>query len=248
MFSALWSSIDVAHLDGSLCAALATRNYPSNSKILKGLYTRKMYGPNESLRRRTTLVLETINRRLSQGTGGYTVLDSMPTIEHVMPQTVSSEWIADLGVMWEQVHQEYLHTLGNLTLVTAEWNSGLSNAPFTEKTKQLSQNSLRLNSSYFSPKLTRWGRVEIRERAESLGGVILETWPSFLPADVGDESGDNALIKDAYLEFHFESLERVARHLNVPFHRRSQSRYESVDGKHRLVGLCSKVHSRRDAK
>ena len=39
------------------------------------------------------------------------------TVEHVMPQTLSrNEWKTMLGDDYERIHNEYLHTLANLTL------------------------------------------------------------------------------------------------------------------------------------
>jgi hypothetical protein len=52
-----------------------------------------------------------------------------------MPQTPSDEWKKSLGDDYETVYQNYLNTLGNLTLVTSEWNSSLSNRAFEEKNK-----------------------------------------------------------------------------------------------------------------
>ena len=38
------------------------------------------------------------------------------TIEHIMPQTLSDKWKTALGDDWERIHEQYLHTLANLTL------------------------------------------------------------------------------------------------------------------------------------
>ena len=46
-------------------------------------------------------------------------------IEHIMPQTLTEEWKSELGEDWQQKHDLYLHTLGNLTLTA--YNSELSN-------------------------------------------------------------------------------------------------------------------------
>lgn len=238
VFPVLWQEIDVQRLVESLKLVLAKRNYPSNGKILKTLESRKMYGSGTT-RSRTTLVLETVNRKISEGTGGYTVLDSSATIEHVMPQTISDDWKEQLGVMWEQIHRDYLHTLGNLRLVTAEWNSELSNGPFVDKRQLLAANALRLND-YFATPFPIWGHQEIRERAAALGETILAIWPSFLPNDLTselDSTRENS-------EFHFDALQRVAKKLRIPFKRVSPSRYESEDKSVRLVGVNSKAYSR----
>ena len=145
----LWNEIDVTELIPSLRKALSTRNYPDNRKLRRTLEYRALYANSTPVRRKTVMVLETINRQLSQGKGGYTVLDGAATIEHIMPQDIGDEWKSDMGIMWEQTHKDYLHTLGNLTLVTAGWNSELSNAPFSEKRVKLASNALIPQSNLY---------------------------------------------------------------------------------------------------
>ena len=52
------------------------------------------------------------------------------TIEHIMPQNerLPVEWQQELGSNWQEVHEKYLHTIGNLTLTG--YNSELSDRPF----------------------------------------------------------------------------------------------------------------------
>ena len=47
------------------------------------------------------------------------------SIEHIMPQSLTSDWQEMLGVNAKEIHHNYLHTLGNLTLTGN--NSNLSN-------------------------------------------------------------------------------------------------------------------------
>lgn len=244
VFPQIWAQLDRSNPGQSLRTALASRGYPTNAKVIRGVLTESFYEGGQN-RRRTALILETLNRRLSDGTGGYTVLDAAPTIEHVMPQKLTDEWKTDIGLMWEQVHGDLLDTLGNLTLVTGVWNSELQNARFTVKRPKLGANALRLNSTYFTEAMRRWGREEIRERGETLAGQILEVWPSFIPNDSATEAMEDhgSGVTDAS-EFHFEILERAAVRIGAPMLRLSQARFESSDGRHRLIGLCSKPYPR----
>jgi hypothetical protein len=238
VFPGLWNELDQQGLSASLRTALQKRNYPSNARVLRGLETRRFYEKNAGTRGRTTLILETVNRHLSKGTGGYTVLDGPPTIEHVMPQTLSADWQQDLGALWEQVHRDCLHMMGNLTLVTGEWNSGLSNLSFALKQPKLAANALALNSNYFGPGgPTQWGRNEIRERAESLADDVLRLWPSFYAEDSSDEPAD--VPGAAIASFDQPAIEKVAATVGVPFLKITKARYESIDGAARLVALCS---------
>jgi len=176
MFPVLWKEINPAQITTSLKEALVARRYPSDERLIQTLSTEEFYGRNAQVRDKTKLILETINRRLSAGSGGYTVLDADATIEHLMPQKLGQEWKDVLGANWAQVHQELLHTIGNLTLVTQEWNSDLSNAPFAEKRAKLMEHALRLNKDYFNS-ISYWNEEAIKQRATFLAGKIIEIWP-----------------------------------------------------------------------
>jgi hypothetical protein len=105
------------------------------------------------------------------------LLDSEPTIEHILPQSPDESWQEDLGQEFERIQRSYLHTLGNLTLVTQEWNSSLSNAPFRLKREKLASHALKLNSAFFSREIRRWDEPAIRSRVKFLTERILEIWP-----------------------------------------------------------------------
>ena len=240
-FTGLWNELDQADILRSIRKVLSSKRYPGDGRVARAVKDRALYEKGTQTRRRLVLILETINRRLSQGSGGFTVLDGAATIEHVMPQTLSGEWKEHLGLMWEQIHKDNLHALGNLTIVTGGWNAELSNAVFSVKRAKLAENALRLNSTYFSVDMPRWGRDEIRERAETLSDQILAIWPTFDP-NVPDEPEHAAGVS----EFHFEVVERVSARTGVGFLKLSQSRFESSDGKHRLVGMCSKPYPRKE--
>ncbi|GAA7358540.1 hypothetical protein MLS218_13180 [Helicobacter pylori] len=50
------------------------------------------------------------------------------TIEHIMPQKLTEEWERDLGENFQEIHDKYLHTIGNLTLTG--YNSEYGNNSF----------------------------------------------------------------------------------------------------------------------
>ena len=60
------------------------------------------------------------------------------TIEHIMPQTLTPQWQIELGKKYEDIHTQYLHTIGNLTI--SGYNSELSNKSFSDK-KEIFKNS-----------------------------------------------------------------------------------------------------------
>ncbi|WRA22425.1 DUF262 and DUF1524 domain-containing protein [Helicobacter pylori] len=97
------------------------------------------------------------------------------TTEHIMPQTLTPEWQKDLGENFEEIHEKYLHTIGNLTLTG--YNEKYSNNSFQEKRdieKGFKQSPLRLNQSLKD--LESFGEEEIEKRANDLADFALKIW------------------------------------------------------------------------
>ncbi len=97
------------------------------------------------------------------------------TIEHIMSQTLTEEWERDLGENFQEIHDKYLHTIGNLTLTG--YNPEYSNKSFQEKRdmeKGFKDSSLRLNQSLRD--LESFGEEEIKKRANDLADLALKIW------------------------------------------------------------------------
>lgn len=180
VFPNLWKDIDPANFGGSLAKTLLQRNYPADNRITQVLSGKRMYDRSFQTRSKTTMVLETINRHLSnrRNAGAYTILSGNATIEHIMPQTLTDAWEKEMGPNFEQVYNEKLNTLGNLTLVTADWNASLSNSAYHEKKLKLASHGLQLNADYFSRPINRWDEQAILDRVDYLTDLIFEIWPS----------------------------------------------------------------------
>lgn len=211
MFPTLWPLLDPTQFAQSLRQALLTKNYPSDSKIKQSVYTEGLYKGNQ-VKEKTALILDTVNRHLSKGSGAVTVLDSAPTIEHIMPQTLGDAWKKYLGANWDEIYREYLDTLGNLTLVTQEWNTSLSNEPFEKKRSRLADHGLRINSEYFSNSTPKWDEKGIRARADYLTGKIIEIWPMFgeIPASPVGRSTTPRLLTILGVIYRVETWRDVA--------------------------------------
>ncbi|WP_431894777.1 GmrSD restriction endonuclease domain-containing protein [Micromonospora haikouensis] len=101
------------------------------------------------------------------------------TIEHVLPQSPTTEWRQALGEdlqgeeSFAEVHEALVHTLGNLTLTG--YNAELSNSSFLVKRAQLGKSGISLNREIAEQK--RWGRPEIHARADALAERIIAHWP-----------------------------------------------------------------------
>ena len=179
MFPTLARDIDLDNFDKSLRKALVSKNFPNDVRIRQAAENVKMYNRRSETRRKIGLIFEQINRSLSTGSGAYTQLDADPSIEHIMPQTLTDSWREHLGDNWREDY-DLLHTLGNLTVVTQEWNSALSNASYATKKAKLAQHGLLLNQLYFAQEETsnEWTGDSIRARAQWLAEKIVQIWPA----------------------------------------------------------------------
>ncbi len=97
------------------------------------------------------------------------------TTEHIMPQKLEEEWKRDLGENFQEIHNKYLHTIGNLTLTG--YNSTYRNKSFQEKRgmeKGFKDSPLRLNQGLRG--LESFGEKEIKKRANDLADLALKIW------------------------------------------------------------------------
>lgn len=142
------------------------RRYPTDSEFRQELMVRNVYDSQRCaylLRK-----LENYGRKEPVDVSDY-------SIEHVMPQTLTEEWQRELGANFQETHETYLHTLGNLTLTG--YNPELSNRSFREKQDMeggFRDSPLRLNRSLAEAEV--WNEDAIRERAEELAEKALQIW------------------------------------------------------------------------
>lgn len=94
------------------------------------------------------------------------------TTEHIMPQTLSEGWRADLGVDAERVHKQWLNTIGNLTL--SAYNTELSNRRFAQKRDWYLSSNLVLNRTLAESQV--WTEVQILQRADVLSELAIQIW------------------------------------------------------------------------
>ena len=182
-FPTLWHQIEQKRETNSFSAAcrsiIASKYYPVDSQLRQAVYEVKLYERIAHHRTKITFILLSLEEHLWRETDTMLQLKGHPTIEHIMPQTLTDAWKVELGVQWEHWHVTYVHTLGNLTLVTQGKNAELSNVVFSEKKRLLQKHGLRLNSSYFTDNLASWNEGTIRGRGDWLMQYILAIWPSY---------------------------------------------------------------------
>ena len=89
-----------------------------------------------------------------------------------MPQALTDDWEKELGSDWAEVHDKWLHTVGNLTL--SGYNAPLGNKPFSEKKRELAGSNFALSSSIQN--FAVWNEESIQQRGEELAKLALQVW------------------------------------------------------------------------
>ena len=153
-----------------------------------------------------------------------------------MPQTLTPEWFEMLGMDASEVHAEWLHTVGNLTITG--YNPELSNRPYQEKRTLFALSHFELNR-YFGDH-ERWGANEVQFRAQSMFKTAIQLWPR--PEIVIVEVPSGTPDKGAPAAFHADCVKLAQQHLGVHLSKLSQTRYESGDGSIRLFCAVSTAH------
>ena len=138
---------------------------PSNVEVAEAIRTQNQYGRP---------FLSYLLRRIEMSYGHHEQItfDGL-TMEHVLPQTLTSDWREELGADAEAIHSRTVHLLGNLTLTG--YNGTLSNDPFALKREHLKSSNLSMNKKIAEN--TSWGEREIKLRGEELAAYIAMIWP-----------------------------------------------------------------------
>ncbi len=192
-FASLPKRIDQNNYVESLAAQMLLlktyTRYPGNTEFRIALQEKDVY--NFRNNQYLLYMLENFGRK-------ETVTPKDYTIEHVMPQNpnLSIEWKQELGDNWEHIHEQYLHTIGNLTLTG--YNSEYSDRPFSDKKSMhggFDSSQLQLNKSIQNKSI--WNEDSISKRAEELSELATKVWTrpeldqsiidQYKPADVKTE-------------------------------------------------------------
>ncbi len=144
------------------------RRFPRDEEFSRAFESRDLY--NFSRRSYWLRRLENHGRKERVPVTDY-------TIEHIMPQNenLSREWRDALGFEWQRIHQEKLHTLGNLTLTG--YNAEYSDRPFSEKRGMeggFKRSPLALNEGLGQAAV--WNEETMQERARKLSSTATKVW------------------------------------------------------------------------
>ncbi len=205
--------------------------FPKDDEVKEDFATRQVYKMPANLR---MFILERMENRDSKECHDVVkqLTEKTISIEHIMPQTLSDKWKDALGEEWERIHQQYLHTMANLTLTG--YNSQYSNLTFIEKRdmeKGFNDSAFRLNN--YVKSCNQWTEAEMKQRQHDLLEVFMRLWPmpstTFEPAKREIES---ASIEDDDYEFTGKKIQGYFYH-NV--------HYTVNTWKEMLIQMCNHV-------
>ncbi|MFM1723911.1 DUF262 domain-containing protein [Rhodococcus sp. PAM 2766] len=159
----------------SLRRRTASGRFPTDDEFKESFASRNLYnikGENRSY------LFECLENNSSNDTHDIAkALESQSiSIEHIMPQTLTSAWRQDLGDDAEEIHATWCNRIGNLTVTG--YNSSYSNSPFADKKKRdngFDASPYRLNALLKSADV--WTVTQLAERTHALTAVALKYWP-----------------------------------------------------------------------
>ena len=120
-------------------------------------------------------------------------------IEHIMPQTLNEDWVRMHGDDYKEVHGEYVHSIGNLTLI--RHNQEMGNADFkTKKDFYENKSGMMISQKYICDQ-DLWNKGAIESRTNNLIKFVLEDIlpiPDYFIDPPDDEKGKQK--KKNYME------------------------------------------------
>ena len=170
--------------------------FPNDDQFIKSFEEREVYKMRSNYRLYLFYKMEEALNRESAGTKKK-IEDGVLSIEHIMPQTLTDDWRAELGPDFtDEDYKKWVHNIGNLTLTA--YNSEYSNRKFKEKRdgipsvpdmKGFKASCVALNQ-YVSEQ-DHWTVEQMKERRDMLAQEACKIWPypvsSFTPRVIEEE-------------------------------------------------------------
>ncbi|MDR1959431.1 MAG: DUF262 domain-containing protein [Planctomycetaceae bacterium] len=178
VFMTLYEKVDLSNylysIQKSLLLKQGTQRFPANSEVIDALKFKDVYNIKPKSRDYFLDRLENF-----ENTAEYVIVVDNPniTIEHIFPQIPNLKWKIELGnEEFTFIKENYLHTIGNLTL--SGNNGKLGNKSFTEKRDlpEVGYRASRLHLNQYIATLKKWNRKEIEKRFEWIAARFLKIW------------------------------------------------------------------------
>jgi hypothetical protein len=142
---------------------------PNDDEMGSGLRTMNFYNSGRS-RIYPRLLLSMAEENLTKSRPTWD--DPTLQLEHIMPQTMNVEWRQMLGGNPDEVHQEFVNNIGNITLI--RHNQELGNKSFSVKKKTYAgQSGLQVTQNRVLDQ-ENWDAEAIRRRQDYIIDLIVE--------------------------------------------------------------------------
>ena len=167
VFKDLWKKAGADSEKVKRFVQTTTIEFPDDDRFIERIKSTDLYH-----RKLCIYVLEEYERSFTRGD----VLKSFPpiTVDHVMPQSRSGEW---LNVVSEEEHEQYLHTWANLVPLSNKANSEKGSKSWVEVKQKLQHETVFATTKSLIASHDEWGIDEIASRAEVLANWAVKRWP-----------------------------------------------------------------------
>lgn len=163
--------------------------WPDDEKVSSALVNEDLYRPYRQLSKyKVKIILESLEATMRSP---YREDPDVPrdlTIEHLMPQKWEKNWPLPTNLDGlkrdeaQKKREEKINRLGNLTLVTTEFNASLSNGSWEQKRAKIkSISKLELNAEFSETE--EWNEEKIDDRSRRLAEIAIKKWPG--PSKIG---------------------------------------------------------------
>ncbi|WP_210485391.1 DUF262 domain-containing protein [Microvirga antarctica] len=239
-----------------------TTIWPPDDEFLTGWLTRPMYAKTRP--DRSAMVLRAVEAHIRTRRNEAITLPPHLTVEHLLPQNGSvTDYPIDepmpllAGETHDRCRERVIHTVGNLTLLTNELNSSVSNGPFPSKVaKIVADSDLRLNAWLRSDAPASWSERSIMERGQLLFDTAVEIWPrpALEPENINDD--ESGATEKGVWQFSDPGLLKAKRagivsalilREGVTVQARNLAKYASSNGTLRAIVAISKRYMDRAA-
>ena len=144
--------------------------FPTDAEFMDALINKDLYQTLRSKGVKYFLYMLETHSPFPKGLPSFD--DETITVEHIMPQTLNTQWKIYLTKTTMENYDTSLHRLGNLALTN--YNGEMSNKDFNEKKKIYKDSKF-----YYTTRIVdyeKWQIAEINDRSQNLADQALKVW------------------------------------------------------------------------
>ena len=157
--------------------------WPDDERVSSALVDEDLYRPNKQLgKNKVKIILESLEATMRSPYREDLDVPRDLTIEHLIPQRWERNWPLPTNLEGlerdeaQKKREASINRIGNLTLVTSEFNASLSNGSWEQKRAKIkSISKLELNAEFSETE--EWNEEKIDDRSRRLAEIAIKKWP-----------------------------------------------------------------------